>query len=200
MVALLYHGATHVEGVEIDAARVAEGQESLRALGLEQVSNLQHTPDTANLPFENESFDFVLSNAVFEHIPQPRTPYLEEVWRVLRPGGYVMLNETPNKYFPKEKHTTGLWCNHWLPREMALQRALRNGRYSEPIEHWPSSGWRGVGYYEIVKGFPGAMLIPEETRMRHRLLSAVGIPASILDPYPTWVFQKPTPISKGLTL
>jgi ubiquinone/menaquinone biosynthesis C-methylase UbiE len=69
------------------------------------------------LPFEDEEFDTVLPNAVLEHIPQPRDARIRDLWRVLKSGGVLIINETPNKYFPKETHTTGLWFNHWLPRD-----------------------------------------------------------------------------------
>jgi hypothetical protein len=112
------------------------------------------------------------------------------VWRVLRPGGHLMLAETPNKYFPKEGHTTGLWFNHWLPREFAHRRAVRRGRFDPNRTDWESSGWRGLGYFELVKPISGYRLIPERTRHRHRLLSMLGIPPSLIDPGPIWVLQK----------
>ena len=44
------------------------------------------TADAENLPFTNNSFDIVYSWGVLHH--SPNTPKaIEEVWRVLRPGG-----------------------------------------------------------------------------------------------------------------
>lgn len=190
IVALLRLGARHVVGVEPEEARVMKGKQVLQTLGLDKVSEIHYVADTLKLPFPDASFDFVLANAVFEHIPQPRDRYLTELWRVLAPGGHLLINETPNKYFPKEKHTTKLWFNHWLPKENAYRRSVRTGRYSGSMDAWESSGWRGVGFYELAKSLSNYRLIPETTKPRHQVFTRLGLPASLLDPYPTWVFQK----------
>ena len=161
-------------------------------MGLHEIK-LIHLEDTKSLPFSDGEFYFILSNAVFEHIPQPREAHLREVWRVLRSNGHFLLTETPNKYFPKEVHTTNLWFNHWLPKEIAFNRAKRTVRPHMTMERWEGSGWRGLGYYEMVNPLHGYKLIPENTKLRHRILSTLGIPASIINPYPDWLLQKVTP-------
>ncbi|MCB9623525.1 MAG: class I SAM-dependent methyltransferase [Sandaracinus sp.] len=45
-----------------------------------------HTYDGVHLPFEDQSFDFIYSKQVFEHVRYPEQ-LLGEVRRVLRPGG-----------------------------------------------------------------------------------------------------------------
>jgi hypothetical protein len=48
-----------------------------------------------------------------------------------------------------------------------------------------------MGYYEMARAVPGPFtLLPEQSRVRHRVLSALRLPASLFDPYPTWVLQK----------
>ena len=44
--------------------------------------------DAHNMPFEDASFDFVYSLAVFEHLHSPWTA-AKEIFRVLKPGGEV---------------------------------------------------------------------------------------------------------------
>lgn len=46
------------------------------------------------LPLESESVDLTISNQVIEHIGSPDL-HLEEIWRVLKPGGMLILG-TPN--------------------------------------------------------------------------------------------------------
>lgn len=48
------------------------------------------------LSFEDQSFGFVLSFDLFEHIAEVDR-HLSEVYRVLKPGGYYLF-QTPNKY------------------------------------------------------------------------------------------------------
>ena len=31
------------------------------------------------------------------------------VWSKVNPGGAILINQTPHRYFPKERHSTGLW-------------------------------------------------------------------------------------------
>jgi SAM-dependent methyltransferase len=69
--------------------------------------------DGCRLPFADNSFDFVHSSAVIEHVGDRgrQTRLLSELWRVARRGVFVT---TPNRWFPVEVHTM-LPLLHWLP-------------------------------------------------------------------------------------
>ena len=78
-----------VIGTDISREAIDFGREKYPGLSLEvQAAQVLHFP--------NHSFDRVLSFDVFEHIPRI-DPHLEEVRRILRPGGYYLF-QTPNKY------------------------------------------------------------------------------------------------------
>ena len=47
------------------------------------------------IPFENNSFDIIISSEVIEHVPNPLVA-IKEMYRVLKPGGTLILT-TPNK-------------------------------------------------------------------------------------------------------
>ena len=64
------------------------------------------------LPFEDESFDFVVSFQVIEHIKRDKR-LVQEVMRVLRPGGKFIVS-TPNK-------PMSLTRNPWHVREYTAQ-------------------------------------------------------------------------------
>jgi SAM-dependent methyltransferase len=188
--ALLERGAAEVIGVEPGGAWVEGGLQLLRNAPFTRQASLLHIEDTRELPFPDARFDVVLVNAVMEHIPQPRTRHIREIWRVLKPSGHLIVNETPNKYLPKEVHTTGLWFIHWLPSAAAHRYAVWRKRFRAEAD-WQSSGWRGLGYYELVRALPRPYTLhPESSHTRHRVLTRVGLPASLLDPYPTWVLEK----------
>jgi SAM-dependent methyltransferase len=189
MAALLMLGASHVTGIEPDVERVQRGRRLLSALQAESRSNLIHVAETSKLPFPDSTFEFVLVNAVLEHIPQPRSRFIAELWRCVAEDGYLFVNETPNKYVPVDFHTTGgLWWVPWMPKNMARRYATWRGRWKG--RDWDTCGWRGLGYYELTSALPGHKLIPELTRLRHRLLHRLGLPSGLVDPYPVWVLQK----------
>lgn len=50
--------------------------------------------DAQNMPFDANSFDFVISCETIEHVPDPRAA-VQEMYRVCRPGGILFLT-TPN--------------------------------------------------------------------------------------------------------
>src|SRR6058998_3901430 len=119
MCALIALGAGDVIGVEPDDNRVRRGQGILRDLGYSSRATLSHVPDTTRLPLADGAVEVVIANAVLEHIPQPRGAYIAEMWRVLAPGGHLIINETPNKYLPVDFHTTKLALVPWLPSGLA---------------------------------------------------------------------------------
>jgi SAM-dependent methyltransferase len=72
------------------------------------------------IPFDDETFDFVFSNQVLEHV-QDHHVALSEIRRVLKPGGFS-LHYFPPKYRPLEPHTfvplggaiqNRLWLTAW---------------------------------------------------------------------------------------
>jgi SAM-dependent methyltransferase len=54
------------------------------------------------LPFAADTFDFVLSNEVIEHV-QDDARYAAEMVRVTRPGGRMVIF-APNRWYPVEQH------------------------------------------------------------------------------------------------
>jgi SAM-dependent methyltransferase len=89
------------------------------------------------LPFPDAHFDVVLSNTVFEHIPDPR-PSLAEIKRVLKPGGaFLAFFPTRDVWF--EGHL-GLYFPHWMQRYPGLRR-----RYLRFLRR------AGLGYHETAQ-------------------------------------------------
>jgi SAM-dependent methyltransferase len=69
--------------------------------------------DVLHLPFATHSFDALLDRGCFAYVPEPaRAAYADELARVLRPGGHLLLNA------PIDQRALRHWFNGWeLPRE-----------------------------------------------------------------------------------
>lgn len=73
------------------------------------------------LPFEDGSIDIVFSSNLWEHVADPAAVG-DELIRVLRPGGLLLLSYT-NWLSPWGGHETSPW--HWLGGEYAVRRYQR---------------------------------------------------------------------------
>ena len=82
--------------------------------------------DAMDLPFQNESFDLVIANHVYEHVPDPRR-LVAEIGRVLKPDGFCYFPAC-NKFSPVEPHHHLPFLS-WLPRSLAgaYARIFRKG-------------------------------------------------------------------------
>jgi ubiquinone/menaquinone biosynthesis C-methylase UbiE len=190
-IVLIQGGAAHVTGVDMVDDLIVAGREFQAATGFDDRETLQCVPDTRNLPFEDGAFGAVVCNAVFEHTPQPRQAWIREVWRVVAPGGALVVNETPNKYLPVDFHTLHLPLTNWLPSRLAHWIGVKTGRFNPQRTDWKYSGWRGMGYYEFTRCLSRPYTVEHEmTTWRHRVLRALGLPSALLDPYPCYVVRK----------
>jgi SAM-dependent methyltransferase len=79
-------------GLDLDARFRGTGTRLAHEKGIADPCFVQG--DGVRLPFRDASFDLVLSHEVIEHI-YAAGPYLEECYRVLRPGGKVYLSTAP---------------------------------------------------------------------------------------------------------
>lgn len=56
--------------------------------------------DARALPFADAAFDRVFAGDIIEHLDHADgPPLLREMWRVLRPGGFLLVHTTPNTVF-----------------------------------------------------------------------------------------------------
>lgn len=82
---------TSYEGIEVSSEAVEQARKTFNAAGM----NFQRY-DGRHIPFDDSSFDIVLSSHVLEHVDDPNG-YLSDIKRVTRPGGKVIV-VTPNGF------------------------------------------------------------------------------------------------------
>lgn len=206
---------------DVDGPFVEITRTQVRDLGLGKVREVLHLSDaeTTRLPFPDGSFDVVLALAIVEHLPwRDRHRYVDEYYRVLAPGGHLVILDTPNRAFPLETHSVGLPGIQWLPSALAYRyaRLLRPGRVrGVGFPEFDAGAWRNASFRECLPstGRRGLVDVTEEagygwrffretarSRTRRALLpvfavagaalEALGRPPSLALPYFNLVFRK----------
>jgi len=153
------HGADAV-GIDITPEHVR--------LARDRVKNLAQVfhGDGRNIPFQDESFDYVYSHGVLHHLDQPRR-VVEEIFRVLRGGGrfnvhvYALWSYWPTLLILKHGWNWKLWIENsrdpvhidlyyrrklrrlFAPARISLEKF--EFKYMPPLEPW-------LGWYLVVRG------------------------------------------------
>jgi ubiquinone/menaquinone biosynthesis C-methylase UbiE len=106
---------------------------------------IEASPNGECLPAGIGQFDFVIMNGVYEHLlPAERRVLMPRIWCVVKPGGILFVNETPNRYFPLEFHTTQLPFVNYLPDRLALFVSRRWSKMVGKNETWESLLRQGI--------------------------------------------------------
>lgn len=134
-------GARHVVGIDVNVQHVRYGLELAQRIGQGSGRENGRLPlsfcemDARRLAFDDGAFDVAYADNVFEHFLEPDR-VLAEIWRVLRPGGLLLIptfSSILSKYGLHLKYGIKLpWTNLLFDEEtilMALtRRAARDPR------------------------------------------------------------------------
>lgn len=169
---------TSLVGLELDASLLDLARRRVQHHGLSAIE-LHCSPSATELPPDLGCFDAVVLSAVYEHLlPSERQRLLPLLWHVVKPGGYLFLNQTPHRYFPLETHTTGLPGINYLPDRLAHVVARRWSRRIRRDETWENllrAGIRGATEREILAilsrcgAAPPQLLEPSRGGIRDRI-------------------------------
>lgn len=112
--AIAHDLGAHVVGVEPNAGNEVIAPRWSAAYGVSELTEFHFTQDTLHLPFEDASFDFVMTSSSLEYIKGDRGPYLREMVRCLKTGGRLIVAGTSNAAWPREVHSQ-TWTLNWMP-------------------------------------------------------------------------------------
>ncbi len=145
---------SHITGIELEERHLVFARRRAEFLG---ISNIEFicSPSSTELPAEAGLFDFVIMSAVYEHLlPNERISLLPILWSHIRPGGFLFINQTPNRMFPIENHTTGIPLLNYMPSPLACEVAHRFSNRIPASSSWMDMlrlGIRGATEHEILK-------------------------------------------------
>ena len=121
------------------------------------ITNVQFEKVSSGENFQKagEEYDLVFLNAVYEHLlPSERPTVLANLWSVLKPGGALILNQTPHRWFPIETHTSGLPLINYLPDAFAFWTVRKFSKREISRSSWDQllrAGVRGASVREIMR-------------------------------------------------
>ena len=143
-----------IVGVELQERLVQLARRRAEHLGQARLRFLA-SPSGSAVPEDLGEFDYIVLSAVYEHLlPHERPQLVPRLWRHLKPGGVLFVNQTPHRYSPFEMHTTGLPLINYLPDALAFEAARRFSRRLNGHESGPEllrAGIRGATIREVLR-------------------------------------------------
>ena len=153
----------NVDMVAIDLAveMLLLAEQNIRDAGLHGSILLKHV-DAKKLPFGDGEFDWVISNSIVHHIPEP-IDCLREMQRVLKPGGLLFVRDLLRPDSSEQvEHLVQTYAGNDNDEQQQLFRQSLHAALTpaEMAELMQSLGW------------PGSTV--EQTSDRHWTMTAIG--------------------------
>ena len=178
---LLRLGATNVTGVEVDQELIDIADSRLNDFFPDQciLKKIDYIDGKYKLPFSDETFDIVWPHAVMEHVfPKHRRFVLKELFRVLKKGGHIIIDATPNRLWIKENHTSGIYLLNYLPFRLAAFIAKVFSSmvpFNQTNNELLSRGFRGITYWLVRKELDSAICLGNQYRKKDLRIYMNGI-------------------------
>lgn len=163
--------AKHIYSCDPKENTLPTARARLEALNLTNIDITSHAaPEFFHYCRQNycDQADAVLFFAVLEHQTlDERIESLRQAWQILKPGGVIIVIETPSRLTYMDHHTTRLPFYSMLPMDVALRYVEHSSRgdfvgsmlkaRSEPLavqEELMIRWGRGISYHEFDLAFP----------------------------------------------
>jgi len=148
-------GAAHVILTDIDGDVLELSRTYIADLGHASSCTFFLIKEDEDLSMiEDGSIGVIVASEVFEHIlPRYRQRTLRSLYAKVKPGGLLVIT-APNRLFPQDRHTTGLWFAAWLPARVGAwyARTFASWRWKgRSTEAMLRQGLKQYSYFEARK-------------------------------------------------
>jgi 2-polyprenyl-3-methyl-5-hydroxy-6-metoxy-1,4-benzoquinol methylase len=170
--------SARIVGIELVGEYIHVAEQRAKFYGLSDRVTFVRSPGPSMLPADLGTFDLVVMSAVYEHLlPAERSSIMPQLWKLVRKGGFMFINQTPDIRFPLELHTTMLPGINYMPDRLAHVAATRFSKRIKKGESWENllrMGIRGATEKEILRmNGPGderpVLLEPNATGLSDRI-------------------------------
>jgi len=177
--AALAHYCKDIHAFDVDAASLEICKLRIKEHGLDNRVQFCSPTDVDAIKRSVGPFDLILLNGVLEHIPLSqmnlRRHTVRALFELLKTPGHLYINDTPNRLYPYDFHTTQLWWIPWTkPRsKWAYTRAVARYRYTryptiiEGVAALESAGTWGALYWDIMNYLRGHQFLCLNTLPGH---------------------------------
>ena len=184
----------HVTGLDISEEMVQTATANAHKAGLDDTVHFM-TGDSQSLPFENDTFDVVINECAVG-IPDDSQKVLNEMVRVAKPGGIILIHESTwrKKLSFQEKDeiserygTTPMELHEWtamLEKAGVNKIMIEFDQWSKPEMYWKIRTNRDVKHWLF------AMTITEKITTMKRIFSQYGLRGIFTILKNEWVFYK----------
>jgi len=156
---------SQITGIDFDPARIGLAQQIADLMELTNVS-FRRSPSSMALPAELGAVDFIMMSAAYQHmLPPERRALMPLLWRLLTPGGALLINQTSHRWFPLEADTSGLYFINYLPDRLAAFLARHFSSRDEEANRerdLPAllrAGLRGGSEREVLEMLPATTVV-----------------------------------------
>jgi ubiquinone/menaquinone biosynthesis C-methylase UbiE len=104
--------------------------------------------EAENLPFKNNSFDFINCTELLEHVKRPQK-VLNEIYRILKTDGFAFIT-IHNRFGIKDPHYK-LWFLNWMPRFLGTIYIKITRRYKNPKNFLDIQTINKMNYFTYLK-------------------------------------------------
>lgn len=158
-VALAEQGA-QVTAFDVDELSLECAQIRLSSYNLNADLVRGNASDLWNI-LSGSDYDAIICVALLEHMTlEERLSFLKQAWNFIRPGALLVIDDTPNRLWFHDPHTSYENFYFWLPDDLAMkwapltERPVFNTLFKDGSDPTLFARWgRGVSYHDFCLAF-----------------------------------------------